>query len=96
MRSSTWTLLLATLLHTSFGAAKLDASDNASPEKSAQLEERAEPEKIDNSDSSDAATVFNGVKVPPLKDLPGVGFEESIKDGYWYANPAPWRQLRCF
>jgi protein disulfide-isomerase len=80
MRLSSWTLLLATLLHSSFGTA---TSDNASPEHPAHVEERAGPEKIDNSDFFDEATVFNGVKVPPLKDLPGVGFEESIKDGYW-------------
>lgn len=28
-------------------------------------------------------TVFNGVKVPPMKEIEGDKFTETIKDGYW-------------
>jgi protein disulfide-isomerase len=31
-------------------------------------------------------TVFNGIEVPPMKELDGDGFEESIKEGYWYVS----------
>ena len=38
-----------------------------------------------NSDAiSDTATTFNGVKVPPMKELTGTKFEEETKHGYWY------------
>ena len=32
---------------------------------------------------SDTATTFNGVKVPPMKELTGSNFEEETKHGYW-------------
>jgi protein disulfide-isomerase len=28
-------------------------------------------------------TIFNGVEVPPLRELAGDTFEASVKDGYW-------------
>lgn len=28
-------------------------------------------------------TTFNGIKVPPMKDIPGPEFQSTIKDGYW-------------
>ena len=28
-------------------------------------------------------TVFNGVEVPPMKDIKGDEFAETVKDGYW-------------
>lgn len=28
-------------------------------------------------------TTFNGVQVPPMKDIPGDEFAETIKQGYW-------------
>lgn len=31
----------------------------------------------------DSSTNFNGMKVPPMKDLEASSFEESIKEGYW-------------
>lgn len=33
---------------------------------------------------SDEATTFNGVKVPPMKELNGNDFDKDTKDGYWY------------
>lgn len=32
---------------------------------------------------SDTATTFNGVKVPPMKELTGKNFEEETKHGHW-------------
>jgi protein disulfide-isomerase len=29
------------------------------------------------------STVFNGVEVPPMKELSGDQFDTEIKDGYW-------------
>lgn len=31
------------------------------------------------------STVFNGIKVPPMKELNGKDFDKETKDGYWYA-----------
>ncbi|KAL2406041.1 hypothetical protein ABEF93_001734 [Exophiala dermatitidis] len=31
-------------------------------------------------------TVFNGIKVPPMKDIEGDKFEETTKDGYWWVK----------
>lgn len=28
-------------------------------------------------------TVFNGIEVPPMKDIKGEDFAETIKEGYW-------------
>lgn len=28
-------------------------------------------------------TIFNDIKVPPMKDIKGEEFAETIKDGYW-------------
>ncbi|KAL4784015.1 thioredoxin-like protein [Aspergillus varians] len=36
----------------------------------------------DNSDST--PTVFNGIEVPPMKELTPDNFEETVKDGYWF------------
>ncbi|EPQ64566.1 Bgt-4536 [Blumeria graminis f. sp. tritici] len=44
-------------------------------------------------DSGDgaASTTFNGVEVPPLPELNGMNFTESIKDGYWFVKHySPW------
>lgn len=34
-------------------------------------------------DPGTLSTTFNGVEVPPMKDLTPDNFEETIKDGYW-------------
>lgn len=39
-----------------------------------------------NSDApSPSSTVFNGLEVPPMKELDGKDFDTETKDGYWYA-----------
>lgn len=38
---------------------------------------------------SASSTVFNGVAVPPMKELNGKDFDKETKDGYWYVvDPA--------
>ena len=32
---------------------------------------------------SDQSTTFNGMKVPPMKELTGDTFDKDTKDGYW-------------
>ena len=32
---------------------------------------------------SDESTTFNGLKVPPMKELNGDDFDRDVKDGYW-------------
>lgn len=32
-----------------------------------------------------SSTVFNGIDVPPMKELNGTDFDKETKDGYWYA-----------
>ena len=32
---------------------------------------------------SDESTIFNGMKVPPMKELNGDDFDKDTKDGYW-------------
>lgn len=32
---------------------------------------------------SDESTKFNGIKVPPMKELNGDDFDKDTKDGYW-------------
>ncbi|OAL32595.1 protein disulfide-isomerase domain [Fonsecaea nubica] len=31
-------------------------------------------------------TIFNGIKVPPMKEIQGAEFAETIKDGYWWVK----------
>ncbi|KAL1957325.1 hypothetical protein VTO42DRAFT_6114 [Malbranchea cinnamomea] len=80
MRPSIWAwCLFASLFPPSFGA----AVDNA---PSGQLSRLAKRDGSEDAASEDTSTVFNGVTVPALKELPAVGFEEAIKDGYWFVK----------
>jgi hypothetical protein len=31
-------------------------------------------------------TIFNGLKVPPMIEIEGDKFAETVKEGYWYAG----------
>ena len=42
---------------------------------------------------SQLPTVFNGIEVPPMKELTGEGFVEEVKDGYWYGRSS--HSTRC-
>ncbi|KAL4950538.1 thioredoxin-domain-containing protein [Aspergillus filifer] len=74
MRASTlaWSLLSLFALPT-FAA----PSDQSISTK--HLVKRAESDA-----SGPASTLFNGVEVPPMKELTPDNFEESVKDGYWF------------
>lgn len=37
-------------------------------------------------DAEDGPTVFNGIKVPVMKELEGHKWEEQTKDGYWFVK----------
>ncbi|KZF25322.1 putative disulfide isomerase [Xylona heveae TC161] len=43
-------------------------------------------QSIRGEDSEGAGTVFNGVNVPPMKEINGAKFDEEIKDGYWLVD----------
>lgn len=47
-----------------------------------RLVKRAEP--VEKAESGPASTTFNGIEVPPLKDLTPENFEELTKNGYWF------------
>ncbi|KMU91339.1 disulfide-isomerase A6 [Coccidioides immitis H538.4] len=47
-------------------------------------EKRADA-KLEN-DASDRTTIFNDVRVPPMKEVNAAGFDETIKDGYWFVK----------
>ncbi|KKZ66651.1 protein disulfide-isomerase [[Emmonsia] crescens] len=41
-------------------------------------------EKPADPDEAPTTTTFNAVEVPPMKQLDGSNFDETIKEGYWY------------
>lgn len=59
----------------------------ASPEDKTRLFKRddtaASKGKPGTSDSESFSTVFNGIEVPPMKELTPDNFESVTKDGYW-------------
>lgn len=42
------------------------------------------PAVADEDDGGPKYTRFNGIEVPPMKELSGENFDKEIKDGYWY------------
>lgn len=42
--------------------------------------------KPETSDSESFSTVFNGIEVPPMKELTPDNFESVTKDGYWFVK----------
>ena len=43
-------------------------------------------DSTDSDSFTGSSTTFNGIEVPPMKELTGEGFDTEIKDGYWYAR----------
>ena len=82
MKASTfvWSLL-ATTISPALGLDSHDAAINKVNKVLERREESQENAKITDSSS----TKFNGVQVPAMKEIQGMDFEESIKEGYWYA-----------
>lgn len=52
-----------------------------------RLVKRAEP--VEKTESEPVSTTFNGVEVPPLKELTPENFEELTKNGYWFVATVP-------
>lgn len=51
--------------------------------------------RADTAESQESApTTFNGVEVPPMKELTPENFEETVKDGYWSGSPPHISPLR--
>lgn len=40
--------------------------------------------RSESDNSALAPTLFNGIEVPPMKELTPDNFEETVKDGYWF------------
>lgn len=54
-------------------------SDKILESRNGRLVKRAD----DPVDPGTLSTTFNGIEVPPMKDLTPDNFEETVKDGYW-------------
>ncbi|RVX67270.1 hypothetical protein B0A52_09307 [Exophiala mesophila] len=50
--------------------------------------ERSGGRAVSGDSAGDAGdyTIFNGIKVPPMKDIQGPEFQSTIKDGYWWVK----------
>lgn len=91
MRSFISTLLISIVLLSPPISAAQDAQNNLSPAKGPKpepngvmLEELGTAEVANSEAPLPPPTVFNGIEVPPMKELNGTDFERDIKDGYWY------------
>jgi hypothetical protein len=49
-------------------------------------EERVVGEALANDGEAVDYTIFNGLKVPPMVEIEGDKFAETVKDGYWYVD----------
>ena len=97
MRSILQTAILTfVLLSSTLAAPDADSELQPQPVEEVLGIQTAAPEPVDagaaagatNSEAlSDAPTTFNGIEVPPMKELDGGKFDEDIKDGYWYLLP---------
>lgn len=91
MRSFISTFLISIVLLSPPISAAQDAQINLSPAKvpkpepnGVMLEELGTTEVANSEAPLPPPTVFNGIEVPPMKELNGTDFERDIKDGYWY------------
>ncbi|KAL9118193.1 MAG: hypothetical protein Q9187_005264 [Circinaria calcarea] len=46
----------------------------------------AAAESTNSENVSEKPSVFNGISVPPMKELRGETFDKEVKDGYWYES----------
>ncbi|KAH8804742.1 thioredoxin-like protein [Xylogone sp. PMI_703] len=58
----------------------------APSEKPSNGDKAKEDKVVAAEDFDDESTIFNGVKVPPIPDIFGDSFNETIKDGYWFVK----------
>lgn len=97
MRSIIQTALLTiALLSSTLAAPDADSKLQPQPVEDILGIQTAAPEPVDagaaagatNSEAISAApTTFNGIEVPPMKELDWEKFDEDVKDGYWYIWP---------
>ena len=57
--------------------------DVLSEEKGGPVDAGAAAGATNSEAISDRSTTFSGMKVPPMKELTGDGFDKDAKDGYW-------------
>lgn len=57
----------------------------AAPPGNEKTGAKVAPDALSGESGGDAGdhTTFNGIKVPPMKDILGPEFQSTIKDGYW-------------
>ncbi len=84
-------LLSILLFSSAFAEVLQDATPADAPSIQPSIQQALPEKPASATNSEDVAvknTVFNGVEVPPMKELNGTTYDEDIKDGYWYV-PTP-------
>ena len=88
-------ILLLALLSSSISAAAVDKQKNLGKVEDALSEPKASDHPIPDGPKAGATnseavsstnTKFNGMEVPPMRELTGDGFEKEVKDGYWFVK----------
>ena len=82
-----WLVLLSPLC----GAAEVGSTEAVLSSTEAQMAsiQTAAPEPAASTadapaeDAEPGPTKFNGIEVPPLKEISGEDFDEEVKEGYW-------------
>lgn len=62
------------------------AAPPGSPGKITELPAHVEGDTEADGGDGVEYTIFNGIKVPPMKEIEGDKFDETIKDGYWWVK----------
>lgn len=65
------------------GLALVDAVPRDTANAEYLAEEAAEGDTPANTKEAVEYTTFNGIKVPPMKDIKGDEFADTIQHGYW-------------
>ena len=95
MRSLLPRLLIALTISTRAFASPAEPARQANVEEDVLGVQKQKPAPIDavaaagatnSEDISESPSTFNGVSVPPMKELRGETFDTDVKDGYWYGS----------
>jgi hypothetical protein len=89
MKSSLLLWSLTTLLAIPSFAAPRQAPEKPADKLSIPTAPAEKPAPVEEMKVDDGAdyTTFNGMKVPPMKEINGEEFDAVVKEGYWY-DPA--------